>query len=56
MYPYLTLKQELQSSAEALEHNKEIDEDALLYVAEHIRSSVRELEGALLKNHINVGI
>ena len=33
----------------ALEHNKEIDEDALLYVAEHIRSSVRELEGALLK-------
>ena len=32
-----------------MEHNKEIDEDALLYVAEHIRSSVRELEGALLK-------
>ena len=29
----------VQSSAEALEHNKEIDEDALLYVAEHIRSS-----------------
>lgn len=33
----------------ALEHNKVIEKDALLYVAEHIRSSVRELEGALLR-------
>ena len=49
MYPYLTLTRVAILQQKALEHNKEIDEDALLYVAEHIRSSVRELEGALLK-------
>ncbi len=44
------MKQELQFFSRRLWNIiKEIDEDALLYVAEHIRSSVRELEGALLK-------
>lgn len=33
----------------ALEHNIEIEEDILEYIAENIRSSIRELEGALLK-------
>lgn len=33
----------------ALAHNVEIKEDVLGYIAEHIRSSIRELEGALLK-------
>ena len=32
----------------ALEHNTNIDEDILGYIADHIRSSIRELEGALL--------
>ena len=32
----------------ALEHNATIDEDILGYIADHIRSSIRELESALL--------
>ncbi|MCH5210381.1 MAG: chromosomal replication initiator protein DnaA [Oscillospiraceae bacterium] len=32
----------------ALAHNVEIDEEILGYIADHIRSSIRELEGALL--------
>ncbi|MGN0108089.1 MAG: chromosomal replication initiator protein DnaA [Hominilimicola sp.] len=32
----------------ALDHNIKIDEDILGYIADHIRSSIRELEGALL--------
>lgn len=34
--------------SKALEHNREIPSEVLEYVAENIRSSIRELEGALL--------